>query len=142
MTHVEAIGFDNWNGGLSKREWIKGWKVLKMPGVYEHELGDLVLPGIAHCTQKDILIFNTSMDAHRPIFVVEASKLCGQVANTEVPILLAYDQCHYEMLVPDNPEDIQKTIDLKHQFLSGIYDRKMEDIALCTVSKKSVKQIK
>ena len=142
MTHVEAIGFDNWNGGLSKREWIKGWKVLKMPGVYEHKLGDLVLPGIAHCTQKDILIFNTSMDAHRPIFVVEASKLCGQVANTEVPILLAYDQYHYEMLLPDNPEDIQKTIDLKHQFLSGIYDRKMEDIALCTVSKKSVKQIK
>ena len=141
MSEVETLGFENWNGGLSKKEWEEGWNLLKKPGVYEHDLGDLVLPGIAHCTQKDILIFNTSMDAHRPIFVVEASMLFGKAANTQVPILLAYNQSHYEMLVPDNPEDIQRTIDLKYEFVSGNYDRKMEDVPFCTLTKPSKKNM-
>ena len=128
MGEVELVAYDKWNGGLSIEEWVTGWQTLKESGTYENKLGDLVLPGIAHCTKKDILIFNTSIDAHHPIYVVEASMLCGQVANIEVPVCLAYDQNHYEMLVPDSPEDIQKTITLKQEFLAGNYLRKMIDL--------------
>ena len=59
MSVVENLAYENWNGGLSRAEWNQGWAVLKQSGTYEYKLGDLVLPGIAHCTRKDILIFNT-----------------------------------------------------------------------------------
>ena len=70
MTEIEKIAFEEWKGTRSKVEWHEGWSVLKESGAYEYELGDLVLPGIAHCTKKDILIFNTSQNAHSPIYVV------------------------------------------------------------------------
>ena len=129
MTEVESVAYEEWSYGMTRNEWKDGWAVLKGPRTYEHQLGDLVLPGIAHCTKKDILIFNTSPQAHSPIYVVESSLLCGQPANTEIPICLAYDQSHYEPLVPDTEEDIIKTIDLKKAVTEGIYRKKMDDMA-------------
>merc|ERR1712208_236196 len=79
--------------------------------------------------KKDILIFNTSNQAHSPIYVVESSLLCGQPANTEIPICLAYDQSHYEPLVPNTEQDIIKTIDLKKAVVEGIYQEKMSGMA-------------
>ena len=128
MSKVEKVAYEKWNNGLSREEWRSGWEIMKLPGIYEHSLGDLVLPGIAHCTKKDILIFNTSLKAHSPIYVVEASKLCGQKANTEIPICLAYNQVHFEALTPDSKEDELKTIDLKKAFTNGSYGKKMDDI--------------
>ena len=84
MGEVEKVGYENWNCGLTRADWIAEWKVLKESRTYECQLGDLVLPGIAHCTKKDILIFNTSLVAHSPVYVIESSKLCGQNADTEI----------------------------------------------------------
>ena len=55
------------------------------------------------------------------MYVVEASKLCNQQADTDVPICLGYDQSHYETFVPDSDEDIKKTITLKEDILSVKY---------------------
>ena len=55
------------------------------------------------------------------IYVVEASKLCGIPSNNEIPICLAYDQVHYEALVPDTNEDIIETIALKKSIVNGTY---------------------
>ena len=128
MTEVENVAFEEWNGGLTREEWHEAWELLKTPRTYEHQLGDLILPGIAHCSKKDILIFNTSVSAWSPIYVVESSKLCGQRASTEIPICLAYNQVHYEVLVPDTEEDILKTITLKNNFIQGNYQKLMNDI--------------
>ena len=128
MTEVEKVAMNDWKGSLGEAEWHEGWSILKESGAYEHTLGDLVLPGIAHCTKKDILIFNTNPSAHSPVYVVEASKLCHQAANTKVPICLAYNQTHYEAVVPDSEEDILKTILLKEQFLNGTYNFKFDDV--------------
>jgi hypothetical protein len=127
MTEVEKIAFDSFNGGLSRAEWKEGWEKLKQSGTYEYELGDLVLPGIAHCTRKDVLIFNTSPQAHSPVYVIQASTFGGS-SNTDIPVCLAYDQNHYESLVPDSPEDIQKTIDVKKSYLQGTYNKTIQDI--------------
>jgi hypothetical protein len=135
MEEVERIAYAGFNGGLTQAQWRDGWKVMKESGAYEFSLGDLVLPGIAHCTQKDILIFNTSPLAHSPVYVVEASTF-GGAANTEIPVCLAYDQAHYESLVPDTPEDIQKTIELKESVLRGEYTLKIQDIAALKVQLK------
>ena len=60
MTEVESKGYEEWNCGLSEIEWLEEWHVLKNSRVYECRLGDLILPGVAHCVKKDVLIFNTS----------------------------------------------------------------------------------
>ena len=128
MTEVETVAFDDWNGGLSKAQWHEEWEVLKQSGTYEYQLGDLVIPGIAHCTKKDILIFNTNTNAHYPVYVIKASMLCNQTADNEIPICLAYNSSHYEALVPDTDEDIMRTILLKQEIIDGTYSLKMTDV--------------
>ena len=127
MEEVENTAYDDWNGGLTRAEWAMEWSVLKTPRTYECKLGDLVLPGIAHCIKKDVLVFNTSPNAHSPIYVIKSSDLANRGNNTEVPICLAYDQVHYEPLVPDTDEDVQKTIQLKQAWSQGCYEKNMDD---------------
>ena len=112
--------------------------MLKQPGTYEYELADLVLPAIAHCTKKDVLIFNTSSQAHSPVYVIAASMLCNGSANTEIPVCLAYNQVHYETLIPDTDTDIRKTISLKNEVIAQTYSLKMEDISF--LSKNTIKK--
>ena len=125
---IENIAFKEWNCGLSQKEWAEGWALMKQPHIYEHQLGDLVLPGIAHCTRKDILIFNTSLNSHTPVYLVEARKLCNQIPDTDIPVCLAYNGVHYEGLVPDTDDDIARTIDLKQDILEGRNQNSMENI--------------
>ena len=118
-------------GGLSRVDFKEEWEKLKQPRAYEYDFADYVLPAIAHCTKKDILIFNTKPDGpFDPIFVVEASKLGGQAANTDIPVLLAYNNAHFESLIPDSDLDQIKTIDLKNLYLSNNYTTKKEDIPI------------
>ena len=56
MSEIENIAFDEWHGNLSLECWKTEFAALKHARVYETELGDLIVPGIAHCTQKNILI--------------------------------------------------------------------------------------
>ena len=116
MSETEKIAFKEWNGGLSAEDWKSQFMKLKQSGIYELSLGDLVPPGIAHCTHKNLLIFNTSTQAHSPIYVVDASTFGGS-ANTEIPVILAYNQVHYEYLVPVTDDDVQKSVDLTKQYL-------------------------
>ena len=127
MTQLEKIAYADWNAGLSKQEWKEGFDKLKQAGTYELGLGDLVPPGIAHCTRKNLLIFNTSPLAHSPIYVISASSFGGH-SDTEIPVCLAYDQSHYESLVPASEDDIRKTVVLTKQYLDGKYSLKMNDI--------------
>ena len=129
MTTIENIAFEDWHGNMSLEEWEAEFKLLKQSGTYEVSLGDLIIPGIAHCTRKNILIFNTSAQAHSPIYVVTASTF-GEHADTEIPVCLAYDQSHYESLVPNSEEDINKTVVLSNKYLNGEYDFKMEDVPI------------
>ena len=141
LTEVENVAYANWNGGLSKAEWTANWKTLKESRSYECQFGDLVLPGIAHCTKKDILIFNTSPRAYYPVYLVESSMLCNQAADNEIPICLAYDQTHYETLVPDTDADIFKTIKLKQEIAAGTYSVKMQDLFPLSDQEKKVSKL-
>ena len=46
-------------------------------------------------------------------------------ANTDIPVIMAYDQSHYERLVPVTGDDILTTIDLKKKFLEGTSAKKI-----------------
>ena len=63
--------------------------------------------------------------------------LADQAADSEVPICLAYDQSHYEPLVPNTEDDIRKTIELKQVILEGRYERTMADISFLSRQMKS-----
>ena len=129
MSKIENIAFDEWHGNLSREQWEAEFAILKKSRVYERELGDLIIPGIAHCTQKNILIFNTSNLAHSPIYVIPASTF-GMPANTKIPVCLAYNNVHYEGLVPCTEDDVLKTVNLVQQYLQGEYKNTLEDIPI------------
>ena len=76
--------------------------------------------GIARGSHKDILIFNTNPNAADPIYVIQASKF-GGFADSEIPVVLAYDQIHYESLHPVDQDDINKTKDLVNSYINGEY---------------------
>ena len=79
--------------------------------------GDLMLPGIACGIRKVLLIFNTNPEAaHDPIYVVDPRQFNVQ-ADTSVPIILAYNQSHYESLHPCSNKDILTSINLVKEFL-------------------------
>ena len=88
MSEIETIAYQGWNGGLTLEEWKHGFDMLKQSGTYELTLGDLVPPGIAHCTKKNLLIFNTSPQAHSPVYVISAATFGGS-ANSDIPVCLA-----------------------------------------------------
>ena len=110
----------SWSERWSLSRWKSGWKFMQQPGIYEHELGDIVMHGIAHCNSVDILIINTLEKQGLPYCVIPASALCGRQATTEVPIILAYNEVHYEGLLPVSEVDIQKSIELKQQYLRSV----------------------
>ena len=124
--------------GVSKETFDLEWGKLMQPRYYECPLGDFVLPAIAHCTRKDILIFNSNADGpFDPINVVQASKIGNIPASTEIPVLLAYNGVHYEGLVPDSAEDEEKTVILKNSYLSGDYTLQKKDIPVFKTESES-----
>ena len=109
----------------SAQERYRGWEQMQVPGTYERGIfGDLMLPGIACGVQKFILIFNTNVDSHDPIYVVDPRKF--QILN--IPIVLAYNLAHYESMHPSGEEDIQATIKLVQEFLNNTYRFKPTDL--------------
>ena len=75
------------------------WDLLSTQGVYDVDLfGDVILPVIAHCIKKDILVFEVSVNRSLP-FVVPASGF-GAEADSPYPVVLCYKGVHYESLIP------------------------------------------
>ena len=105
-----------------RQEWLNGREQMMIPGTYERGIfGDLMLPGIACGIRKFLLIFNTNPEAaHDPIYVVDPRQFNVQ-ADTSVPIILAYNQSHYESLHPCSNKDILTSINLVKEFLEGRY---------------------
>ena len=107
-----------------KRE---NWEKLKMPKVYNIPFfGDLLIHAIARGCKKNILIFNTSTKAFDPIYVVKGNQFGGAV-DTDIPVVLAYNQVHYESLHPSSLEDIEKTQSLVNTYITGNYEFHRKD---------------
>ena len=111
----------DWNI-YSRQEWLNGWEGMLIPGTYERGIfGDLMLPGIACGIRKYLLIFNTNPGSpHDPIYVVDPKQFNVQV-DTAVPIILAYNESHYESLHPCSNKDILASINLVTEYLEGRY---------------------
>ena len=129
LTETEELVFNF--AGIPRDVFQREWNLLKTPRTYEYTLGDFVLPAIAHCVRKDILIFNTKADGLKdPILVVQASTLGNRQANTRIPVVLAYNNVHFEGLVPCSQEDELKTVELRDLYVSNMYTITKEDIPI------------
>ena len=79
------------------------------------------------------MIFNTSIEASDPIYVIRAEEFGGYV-DSDIPIVIGYNQVHYESLHPASEEDIEKTKELINSYISGGYEFKKSDIAFLVTS--------
>ena len=124
----ESSKYPTLGAGYTKEEKEENWNHLKQSGVYEVDFfGDLVLHAIARGCNKNILIFNTNVAAADPIYVVEASQF-GGFSDSDIPVVVAYNQVHYESLHPVSELDIDKTKMLVNLYIAGNYQYKKKDI--------------
>ena len=114
--------------GFTEEGKIENWKKLKLPKVYNIPFfGDLLIHAIARGRKRNILIFNTSTEAFDPIYVIKRSQFSGEI-DSDIPVVLAYNQVHYESLHPTNLEDIDKTKSLVNSYITGSYDFHRNDM--------------
>ena len=90
--------------------------------MYERGLfGDLLLPAIAVGVHKYILVFNThEQTPHDPISVISPLDFGGYV-NSQDPIVIAYNQVHFESLHPSSEVDLEKSRNLVKVYIEGEY---------------------
>merc|ERR1712208_247539 len=62
-----------------------------------------------------------STNANSPIYVIEPTKF-GGFKDSDIPVVIGYNQVHYESLHPITDEDREKTILLAQSFISGNYE--------------------
>ena len=102
--------------------------MLRIPQVYEIPVfGDYVLYAIAKGCKKNILVFNTSVHASDPIYVIRGTEYGGSI-DSDIPVVIAYNQAHYESLHPKSLEDIEKTKHLVNVYSEGNYEYSKKDI--------------
>ena len=118
----------SWNT-LGQQKWLEGWQEMLVPGTYERGIfGDLMLPGIACGVKKILLIFNTNLDSpHDPIYVIDPRRF-NVNPDTELPIVLAYNQSHYESMNPCTEADTNLTANLAKEYSEGRYKYGRKDL--------------
>ena len=126
----ESSKYPRLGAGYSEEERKRNWNLLKQSGVYEVDFfGDYVMNAIAKGCHKNILIFNTSVVAADPIYVIRAAEFNG-FTDCEIPVVVGYDQTHYESLHPSTEADILKTIDLVNSYTAGTYGYTKKDLPI------------
>ena len=102
-----------------EEEYRTELKKLLDPTVWDTQLGDVILPGIALVVKKNLLVYRTNTQHdNSPVFVVSPTEF-GGVADTQIPIILCYTGSHFEGLVPRTATDVEKTVQLLQAFEEG-----------------------
>ena len=123
VTELESLSstYPDLGAGYSQEEKEENWNRLKQFGIYDIDFfGDLVINAIARGCHKNILIFNTRVNAAYPIYVIRAEEFGGFI-DTDIPVVVGYNQVHYESLHPVTQEDIENTQNLLESCITGNY---------------------
>ena len=114
-----------WNPGYTSQQIREGFAQLQESGIYEIDFfGDMIMGGIACGTRKRILIFNTSENLlHDPISVVDPKFYDERIRiDNETPVVVAYNNYHYENLHPVDEEDRIETMRLVDSYIKDRYN--------------------
>ena len=107
-------------------DWNRLIDNLEKPGVYENDCGDLILPTIAHCFCVDLIVFNTKKTSVP--FTPVSSTMWGGPQSSKPPLLLVYDDNHYEIVLPATREDSLLTKELVRNWMEGDFNITHEDM--------------
>ena len=107
-------------------EWKKTWTKLSNPGEYELEGADLMLAGLAHCLEVNIMTINTPKKLTP--FTFAAADVWGGPPSNKAPLLLVYDNSHYETVLAATAEDEQFCAELFNQWRNNDFRISREDI--------------
>ena len=124
MKNRIILGICTLNPGYSDQEINEGFEVVKRSGVYEVDFfGDMIIPGIVCGVNKIILIFHTSENLqHDPISVIYPKQFDDRIeVDNEDPVVLAYNNYHYENLHPVDEQDKKETIKLVNSYMTDKY---------------------
>ena len=125
---MESANYPHLGAGYTEEEKRENWNHLKQSGIYEVDFfGDMVIHAIAKGCHKNILIFNTSLDASYPVYLIQAKEFGGFV-DTDIPVILGYNQYHYESLHPISDEDVAQTKQLVTKMVANEYQFEKKDI--------------
>ena len=130
MTELQqaSVNHPTLGAGFTDEEKEEYWQLLKRSGVWNVEFfGDLIVNGIARGSRKNLLIFNTNIEAGSPIYAIEATEFGGSI-DSPIPVVLAYDGFHYESMHPVSETDIVSTMRLFDMYISGEYGFQRQDI--------------
>merc|ERR1711947_4333 len=106
---MQSSNYPQLGAGYTEEEIMENWNRLKQSGTYEIDFfGDLVIHAIAKGCNKNILIFNISLEAYYPVYLIQAKEF-GGFTDTDIPVVICYNQVRYESLHPVSDEDIEKT---------------------------------
>ena len=102
---------------------------LKENREWSSSISDFMMNGIAFTLSKNILVINTKPQdlSKEAITLIQPETFDGET-NTDIPLVLAYDGSHYEGFIPNDEEDIQKTIELVRKMKTNNYHVKTGDI--------------
>ena len=118
------MGICPWNLGYTEKQIREGFTKLQESGIYEVDFfGDMMMGGIACGIRRKILIFNTSENLlHDPISVVDPECYDSRIKiDTETPVVVVYNNYHYENLLPVDEQDRQETIRLVDSYIKDRY---------------------
>ena len=95
--------------GTKQEQWNNDWYYLRQSENYNCRARDLLLPGLAACMKRDILVFHTDSRANK-MYSIHLAEILGAEVKHLRPLVLCFDGTHYEGLEPSSEDDIKKCV--------------------------------
>ena len=115
---------------IPAEERRKKWDDLKRNGIWDDGdfgFGDYILYAISRGCKKTLMIFYINPLATQSLEVVKPQHF-GEVPTTDIPVILSYDQNHYENFIPATLQDMQQSVELVELYFNGSYTFRPLDI--------------
>ena len=88
----------------SKQSWFDLTGTLLENGRWSTSIGDLMQPAMARALKRNILLFNTKTGS---VCVILSSVFSSGKPSADAPLIVFYDETHFEVGLPASQSDIQ-----------------------------------
>ncbi|KAG5848184.1 hypothetical protein ANANG_G00095770 [Anguilla anguilla] len=115
--------------GLSDGAWGEFLQPLRTSGTWASDVGDYVLPGLAHLFRVHVLVYQTFYNPRQPTpIVVVPATVFGAEPFGRNPVILGWNSSRYENFVCTSDESLRRTAELVEEWRSGAYAVSVHDV--------------
>ncbi|XP_064190762.1 uncharacterized protein LOC135254493 isoform X3 [Anguilla rostrata] len=115
--------------GLSDGAWGEFLQPLRTSGAWASDVGDYVLPGLAHLFRVHVLVYQTFYNPQQPTpIVVVPATVFGAEPFGRNPVILGWNSSRYENFVCTSDESLRRTAELVEEWRSGAYAVSVHDV--------------